>query len=250
MSVSSLHRLRCLEFARSGLRSCNDTGDTFVTQADQSFPVDMAENSIDDMYSTCATKMEAKVNKTYFKKEINDILFLNNWTAAENCAKRKKQREAGDEALTRDHMQAICVYSAGGQADFYKAFSDAVRIKRKQYGSSFPFHSLHFWLTRAIQILKNNNECCTTFHRTTTKFTGEVNREIRFGTFASSSKLLNLFQFGHTTCYKFTTCYGAYLKKYPKLGEEEEVLIPPCEKFKISSKAKRRIEGGSGNPGG
>ncbi|KAM4595269.1 erythroblast NAD(P)(+)--arginine ADP-ribosyltransferase-like [Fundulus diaphanus] len=212
---------------------------TFITKDDQSFPLDMAENSVDDMYSTCAAKMEAMVKDTYFKEEIKNNPFKNVWKNAEKCANKKlKERQTGDEALTKDHMQAICVYTDGGRADFYKIFNEAVRIKRKEYGSSFPFHSLHFWLTRAIQILNKNN-CTTTFRRTKSKFTGKVNQEIRFGTFTSTSNLSDLENFGHTTCFKVRTCHAAYLKNYPKLGDkEQEVLIPPYEKFQIISKSK------------
>nr|XP_054599525.1 erythroblast NAD(P)(+)--arginine ADP-ribosyltransferase-like [Nothobranchius furzeri] len=68
-------------------------------------------------------------------------------------------------------------------------------------------------------------------------FTGMVNQEIRFGIFASSSILSNLSQFGYAMCYKINTCNGAYLKEYPVLGKfEQEVLIPPYEKFRITKK--------------
>ncbi|KAM4750125.1 ecto-ADP-ribosyltransferase 4-like [Anableps anableps] len=213
----------------------------FVTQADQSFPLNMAENSIDDMYSTCATKMEEKINDTYFKEEESYKSFKNAWSEAEKCANKNiRERKRGDEALTKDHMQAICAYTAGGPANFYETFNEEVRTKRDQYGSSFPFHSLHFWLTRAIQILKtNNNECYTTFRRTKSVFTGNVDKVIRFGAFTSSSKLSTLRNFGQTTCFTIRTCHGAYLKKYPRIGDkEQEVLIPPYEKFKIISKGK------------
>ncbi|XP_008417120.1 erythroblast NAD(P)(+)--arginine ADP-ribosyltransferase-like [Poecilia reticulata] len=208
---------------------------------DQSFPLDMAVNSVDDRYSTCATKMEAKVKNKYFDKEMENNVFREAWNAEKNRSDRNMEhKEPEDEALTKDHMQAICVYTAGGPADFFKEFNDAVRTNRQQYSSSFPFHSLHFWLTRAIQIL-NHNKCYTTFRRTRVAFTGEVNQEIRFGFFASSSTLSNLTHFGKTTCFKITTRHGAYLKKYPKHGKkEEEVLIPPYEKFKITSKDKPR----------
>ncbi|XP_043969790.1 erythroblast NAD(P)(+)--arginine ADP-ribosyltransferase-like isoform X2 [Gambusia affinis] len=205
------------------------------------FPLDMAANSVDDRYSTCAAEMEAKVNEKYFEEEMENNLFKKVWNAAENCADRKmKQKEPVDKALTKNHMQAICVYTAGGPLDFYQTFNNAVRTNRQQYNSSFPFHSLHFWLTRAIQILKpNHNECYTTYRRTNTALTGEVNQEMRFGSFASSSKKSTLTRFGNTTCFQITTCHGAYLKKYPSLGnKEKEVLIPPYETFKIISKTK------------
>ncbi|MED6232965.1 hypothetical protein ATANTOWER_004890 [Ataeniobius toweri] len=213
---------------------------TFIIQDDQSFPLDMATSSVDDRYSTCAKKMEGKVKDTVFKNEMKNKLFKNAWAPAEKCAKKNiNQRERGDEALTKDHMQAICAYTAGGHVNFYKTFNEEVRTKGKEYGSSFLFHSLHFWLTRAIQILNDKKKCYTTFRRTNAKFTGDVHKVIRFGTFTSTSNLSNLTAFGHTTCFKVRTCHGAYLKKYPTLGDiEQEVLIPPYEKFKIITKGK------------
>ncbi|XP_043969793.1 erythroblast NAD(P)(+)--arginine ADP-ribosyltransferase-like [Gambusia affinis] len=205
------------------------------------FPLDMAVNSVDDMYSTCAADMETKVKEKYFEEDMKNNLFKKVWNAAKQCAERNmKQKEPVDMALTENHMQAICVYTAGGKENIYDVFNDAVKTNKQQYSSSFPFHSLHFWLTRAIQILKNNhNECYTTFRRTKAIFTGEVNQEMRFGNFASSSKLSTLTHFGKTTCFQIRTCHGAYLKKYPKLKDhEQEVLIPPYETFKIISKTK------------
>ncbi|XP_027872342.1 erythroblast NAD(P)(+)--arginine ADP-ribosyltransferase-like [Xiphophorus couchianus] len=220
------------------LCACKTSG-IFITKDDQSIPLDMVDNSVDDMYSTCATKMEAKVKGTYFKKEMKN--FKNMWITAEKCAEKKiKEREKGDEALTKDHLKAICAYTAGGPENFYRTFNEAVRTNRTQYGSNFSFHSLHFWLTRAIQILKTSDgKCHTTFRRTNSKFTGVVSKVIRFGTFTSTSSLSTLTSFGKTTCFKIRTCHGAYLKKYPKLGDrEQEVLIPPYETFKIISKDK------------
>ncbi|KAK7910188.1 hypothetical protein WMY93_014872 [Mugilogobius chulae] len=85
----------------------------------------------------------------------------------------------------------------------------------------------------ADKILKNpcQNSCQTTYRRSKLKFTGEVNQEIRFGAFASTSKRTDLTTFGKETCFHIKTCFGAYLKHYPILGDhEQEVLIPPYEK--------------------
>uniref|UniRef100_A0A3Q2TFK1 NAD(P)(+)--arginine ADP-ribosyltransferase n=1 Tax=Fundulus heteroclitus TaxID=8078 RepID=A0A3Q2TFK1_FUNHE len=219
----------------------NPTGSQKIAiQDEQPSKLDMAQMSVDDMYSTCAENMQAKIKKMYFAKEMQSNSFRNVWEKAARCASiRFSKRDHEDEALTKDHMQAICVYTAGGREDFYKAFNEAVKTKRREYGSNFLFHSLHFWLTRAIQILRNKQGCHVTYRRTNNRFIGEVNQIIRFGTFASSSKEANLTHFGKKTCFKITTCFGAYLKAYPTLGDHKrEVLIPPYETFKIISKDK------------
>ncbi|XP_038142426.1 LOW QUALITY PROTEIN: erythroblast NAD(P)(+)--arginine ADP-ribosyltransferase-like [Cyprinodon tularosa] len=210
------------------------------TQKDYLFPLDMARNSVDDMYSNCAKIMKKKVKDMFFKKEMEDKLFKPAWEAAEECANQNlKKREEGDKALTKDLMQAMCTYT-NENPNLYKKFNEEVRTKREAYGSSFRFHSLYFWLTRAIQILNKQKKCKTTFRRTTEKFTGNVKQTIRFGAFTSTSFESNLTSFGRETCFKIKTCHGAYLKTYSVFQHEREVLIPPYEKFKIISNNKKR----------
>ncbi|XP_067381032.1 T-cell ecto-ADP-ribosyltransferase 2-like, partial [Channa argus] len=87
---------------------------------------------------------------------------------------------------------------------FADKFNDHVRNNRSIYDTSFQFHSLHFWLTSAVQILNNNTKCVTTYRRTDLDFTGELNQNMRFGSFASSSYDLKLFNFVKKTCLKIT----------------------------------------------
>ncbi|XP_071359690.1 erythroblast NAD(P)(+)--arginine ADP-ribosyltransferase-like [Trachinotus anak] len=200
-------------------------------------PLDMVDHSVDDMYFGCNQKMMEKIKSSYFLEEYMGP-FADVWKKAKYCAKDKlKQKE--DMALTKDHLQAICVYTSDYEL-FYRTFNDAVRTRGSSYGSSFQFHSLHFLLTSAIQILNNNYVCHTTYRRTNIRFTGQINQRMRFGFFASSSYKPNLTDFGKETCFKIETCSGAFLKHYSYFGESEaEVLIPPYEVFNIT----HRIEG-------
>ncbi|XP_056229056.1 ecto-ADP-ribosyltransferase 4-like [Seriola aureovittata] len=209
-----------------------------LRHAKQPIQLNMVEDAVDDMYFDCNARMADMVNKKYFRKE-NKGKFGDVWKKAKTCAKNRfTEKDKEDKALTINHIQAICVYTgndAGKDKNFYQEFNDAVRTKRKKYCTSFPFHSLHFWLTSAIQILNKNKNCSTTYRRTNVVFTGKVNQIVRFGTFASSSLSSNMTQFGNKTCFKITTCFGAFLKKYPRLKDiEQEVLIPPYEMFKIT----------------
>uniref|UniRef100_A0A8C9Y728 NAD(P)(+)--arginine ADP-ribosyltransferase n=1 Tax=Sander lucioperca TaxID=283035 RepID=A0A8C9Y728_SANLU len=199
----------------------------------------MVQDAVDDMYLGCHNKMMKRINSIYFKKENKMSPFNDVWKKAQGCANEKLQRkDKGDEALTKDHMQAICVYTSYYKK-FYGIFNDAVRTNRTIYGISFPYHSLHFWLTSAVQILSNNINCHTTYRRTNSEFSGDVNQIIRFGFFASSSHKTTLTHFGKKTCFKIKTCSGAFLKHYSSLGDhEQEILIPPYEKFKITGKKR------------
>lgn len=198
----------------------------------------MMDRSVDDMYLGCRQEMMDKVNSEYLKQEQDMTpLFKDVWNKAEQHAKTE------DKALSKNHLQAIWVYTSDYKK-FYKTFNDAVRTQGgKKYGtpsdpSSFKFHSLHFLLTSAIQILNGNYKCHTTYRRTDHKFTGKVNQFMRFGFFTSSSNKSDLISFGKKTCFKITTCSGASLKNYSAFPDEDEVLIPPYEIFKITEKIK------------
>ncbi|CAJ1052715.1 ecto-ADP-ribosyltransferase 4-like [Xyrichtys novacula] len=208
---------------------------------DHAIPLDMVKDSVDDMYSDCKPQMMQNVKHKYFDRE-NRGVFQKVWKKAETCAMKKtKQKDKEDAALTKDHLKAICVYTSS-HPKFYELFNAAVRTNRTEYVTTFPFHSMHFWLTSAIQILNNNKKCFTVYRRSNLMFTGKVNQLIRFGFFTSTSKRTDLYHFGVKTCFEIQTCHGAYLKKYPCLGDrEEEVLIPPYEMFKIAKKKSRKL---------
>ena len=189
----------------------------------------MVPEAVDDMYDGCKAEME-KVYHKFFKEEFVGT-FKDAWEHAEGCS--NKQPNAEDKALTKIHMQAICAYTSNIT---YDQFNTAVRTGKNIYGSSFRFHYLHFWLTSAIQILKTKQGCHTTYRKTRSVFSGNVSDIIRFGSFASSSFRTNLTKYGNETCFQIETCSGAYLKDYPDSGtDEQEVLIPPYETFKITN---------------
>ncbi|XP_074539387.1 ecto-ADP-ribosyltransferase 4-like [Halichoeres trimaculatus] len=201
-------------------------------QTNQDIPLSFVEGSIDDMYNGCQKKMMEKVLKNYLKKELQDQDFKDAWSRAARCARKRPKAE--DRALTRAHMRALCVYTSD---DVYEKFNEAVRTQGSAYNTTFRFHSLHFLLTSAVQILNRKHLCHTTYRRTRSVFTGRVNETIRFGTFASSSYKKDLIYFGSQTCFKIKTCSGAYLKEYSVYQDHEaEVLIPPYEAFKITRK--------------
>ncbi|KAM3622824.1 uncharacterized protein V6R79_003563 [Siganus canaliculatus] len=206
-------------------------------------PLNMDEDSVDDMYFGCNARMNQIVMQKYFKEEMTRQLLKSDWKEVEECATRK-QNQNKDKALTKDHFLAICVYTA--DKIYFGRLNEAVRTQGKNYGSTFQFHALHYLLTSAIQILNNNQHCQTVYRRTRVTFTGKVNQKIRFGSFTSSSKKTGLMDFGRETCFKIKTCSGAYLKNYSHYDDnEEEVLIPPYETFIITEimGGKVKVEG-------
>lgn len=199
----------------------------------------MVEDSVDDMYFGCREAMIKTVKGKYLDEEKRMKPYADAWNEAKTCAK-KKLKHKEDAALTEEHLQAICIYTAD---KVYTVFNNAVRTERSNYISSFQFHSLHFLLTSAIQILNSKYYCHTSYRRTKNRFTGKVNQTIRFGFFASSSYRTDLTGFGSKTCFKIKTCSGAFLKKYSSYGDTEaEVLIPPYEMFKITERSNGPVK--------
>uniref|UniRef100_A0A4W5NES5 NAD(P)(+)--arginine ADP-ribosyltransferase n=1 Tax=Hucho hucho TaxID=62062 RepID=A0A4W5NES5_9TELE len=212
-------------------------------------PLDMVPNSVDDKYKRCTEKMFKKVQEKYLPNENSTVgIFNQAWMKAEGCASNVTQRFQKNKSkynpneLTHDHIKAICAYTAE-KPDIYSVFNQAVRTNRTEYTTSFQFHSLHFLLTDALRLLKLNQKTChTTYRRTNMEFVSKVNKVIRFGFFASSSlnKGISKNKFGDKSCFEIRTCFGAYLKSYPKIGNHEmEVLIPPYEVFKVTDVLKK-----------
>ncbi|XP_032417757.1 LOW QUALITY PROTEIN: uncharacterized protein LOC116719367 [Xiphophorus hellerii] len=93
---------------------------------------------------------------------------------------------------------------------------------------------------RKYGVKRNAPECVKTYRRTNCKFETEINREIRFGGFASSSEGgYPSPHFGDQSCFEIITCFGARISKFSMFGWEKEVLIPPYEVFKVTDIQKR-----------
>ncbi|XP_020785170.2 erythroblast NAD(P)(+)--arginine ADP-ribosyltransferase-like [Boleophthalmus pectinirostris] len=197
-------------------------------------PLSMMEQSVDDMYDGCSEATAEKVKNEYFPREMNNNkLFKDAWKDKESCAEIKYNTR-DNTALTKDQIHALCIYT-GDVPKVYQPFNKAVRESAAYYKTnSFKYHALHYWLTTALQTLNIAKTCYTTYHRSKQTFTGQLNQVIRFGYFTSTSTNPNLVHFGTQTCFHIETCLGAPIKKYSVNRNEDEVLIPPYETFKIT----------------
>lgn len=213
-------------------------------------PLDMAPNSVDDMYIDCKEKMENRVKNEYLMNEKNrDKNFTLAWSEAEKYYNKRWKRRKGrkpSSALGREQIMAIYVYTLD-KPQLYLQFNNAVRTQRQKYKTTFRYHSLHFFLTDALQTLNSRKPkdegCVTGYRRVNSYFSQDVlNKGVRFGSFTSSSMgwYPSTDRFGDKTCFEIMTCSGADISLYSKLGESErEALIPPYEVFKVT-KIERR----------
>lgn len=194
--------------------------------------LDMALDSIDDQFDGCSKNMTRQVQTHFLKKEMLDktIGFGEAWKTSKNHSHPQGN-------LTRNHSIAIYVYTG---SKVYDQFNTDIRNGKQAYKQkAFKWYSLYFWLTEAIQILKKTQqECKLTYRGTSVEFYKNVsNKEIRFGSFASSSlnQSLAKSKFGKLSCFKIYTCHGADVSDYSQHPKEEEVLIPPYEKFIVTN---------------
>uniref|UniRef100_A0A8C5KIW6 NAD(P)(+)--arginine ADP-ribosyltransferase n=1 Tax=Jaculus jaculus TaxID=51337 RepID=A0A8C5KIW6_JACJA len=217
----------------------------------QETPLDMAPASFDDQYAGCAAAMRAALpdlNRTEF--EANKV-YADGWAQA---SAQWRERGAGDAAWgpgspagARDappgfgdlHAVALLAYTAN--SPLHRAFNAAVRDagrSRAHYLRRFPFKSLHFLLTEALQLLaaRRAPRCRQVYrgvHGLRFRPLGP-GATVRLGGFASAS-LRNAAaqQFGEDTFFGIWTCLGAPIQGYSFFPGEEEVLIPPFETFQV-----------------
>uniref|UniRef100_A0A673Y948 NAD(P)(+)--arginine ADP-ribosyltransferase n=1 Tax=Salmo trutta TaxID=8032 RepID=A0A673Y948_SALTR len=156
-----------------------------------------------------------RVDSYYLPHEKNTTTnFIKAWDIAEKHASIPKH------GLQKVHSVSMYLYTNNKpqppSESIYLDFNEAVRQGSYGYGTSFQYHSLHFYLTDAIKILKQSQTTCrTTYLRTNVTFDQDVvNKEMRFGYFVSSSIHKTLYDFGDTSCFEINTCFGVNLTYY------------------------------------
>ncbi|XP_048351632.1 GPI-linked NAD(P)(+)--arginine ADP-ribosyltransferase 1-like isoform X2 [Sphaerodactylus townsendi] len=200
--------------------------------------LNMAPNSFDDQYKGCEDAMAAEL------EELNRTEFANNSVYAEAWQKAERKISLSPPAgLKREYAIAIAAYTIEGP--LYRDFNAAVREAGQNtdyYLNDFHFKTFHFLLTRAIQDLgAKAAPKCYKVHRGVKKirFVPGGNKMIRFGHFTSSSlKREVALQFGEDTFFNITTCRGVSIKDFSFSPEQDEVLIPPYEKFEVAGPQK------------
>lgn len=205
------------------------------------------------MYAGCRDKMEYRVRKEYLLNEKNkDKNVTLAWGEAEkyfNKIWKGKKGRRPSSALGKEQIMAIYMYTLD-KPKIYIDFNNAVRTQKPAYKTTFRYHTLHFFLTDALQTLnarKPSAERCVTGYRRVNSYFSQhaVNKLIRFGSFTSSSMgwYPSAERFGEKSCFEIVTCFGADVSLYSKLGESErEALIPPYELFKVTKIERRSAQ--------
>ncbi|KAM6099614.1 erythroblast NAD(P)(+)--arginine ADP-ribosyltransferase-like isoform 2-T2 [Theristicus caerulescens] len=205
--------------------------------------LDMAPTSFDDQYRGCSRMMEEELeelNRTEFAK---NSVYAEAWTSATTEWRNQRGRFPQPPALRPEHVIALLAYTQHG--DLYRHFNAAVREagrSREEYLGAFDFKVLHFLLSEALRVLRDAQpRRCHHVYRgvRSTRFTAQRNQSMRFGHFASTSLDEDrAWAFGEDTFFSVETCYGVPIKNFSFFPFEEEILIPPFERFQVTNVAR------------
>ncbi|XP_063806932.1 GPI-linked NAD(P)(+)--arginine ADP-ribosyltransferase 1 isoform X2 [Pseudophryne corroboree] len=217
--------------------------DVFSTKE---FFLDMADSSFDDQYKGCSDLMEAEIPQLFKIEYSTNKEFADAWdTAAFKWEEKKKGCLVIPKDFKDEYAIALLAYTINGP--LHKVFNDAVRdagLSLQYYLRNFNFKVLHYYLTKALQLLDViETPACYRVYRGIRgiRFKFDPRKTVRFGQFTSSStKYESALMFGEDTFFNINTCYGVNIKNYSFFPGEEEVLIPPYEKFKVTNFIKER----------
>ena len=204
----------------------------------------LAPDTFDDAYVGCSEEMEEKAVLLLEKEMANHPLLRESWKTAQKAWEQKRPGLILPPGFRSQHGIAIMVYTNSSNT-LYRELNRAVRTgggSWESYMSHFPFKALHFYLTRALQLLRGGGGCSREPGQMVFRGVRTIRFEpkrlwdsIRFGQFASSS--LNeavARSFGNTTFFSLRTCFGALIQDLSVFPEEREVLIPPHEVFVVT----------------
>ncbi|KAM4595779.1 T-cell ecto-ADP-ribosyltransferase 1-like [Fundulus diaphanus] len=199
------------------------------------YPLDMAPNSVDDMYDGYENKMDQIIKPLLNEEKKGE--FGEAWTAAENYYILKTM-PSNTSKLKKNQIMAVHAYTLE-EPPLYVKFNEALRTQKHNYkAKQFKYHAMHFFLTMALRSLNHNLKCVTSYRRTDCYFKTAINSEIRFGAFTSSTEgSYPPAEFGEKSCFEIYTCFGADISKF-----SEFFFCFFCALYKLESTKKTRSE--------
>uniref|UniRef100_A0A8C5P5W9 NAD(P)(+)--arginine ADP-ribosyltransferase n=1 Tax=Jaculus jaculus TaxID=51337 RepID=A0A8C5P5W9_JACJA len=222
-------------------RGCRDLGvEALTAWAIPILPLSLAPDTFDDAYVGCSEEMEEKAGLLLKEEMARHALLWESWGAAQEAWEHRRHKLTLPPGFKAQHGIAIMVYTNSSNT-LYSELNQAVRTgggSRELYMKRFPFKALHFYLTRALQLLRGTSGCSGVVFRGVGGLRFEPKRLgdfVRLGQFASSSVDEAVAHvFGNATFFSLRTCFGAFIQALSVFPEEREVLIPPHEVFMVT----------------
>ncbi|XP_074073404.1 ecto-ADP-ribosyltransferase 5-like [Macrotis lagotis] len=198
------------------------------------YVISLEDNAFDDQYVGCEETMEMKAKKLLVQERAINLNFSKVW---ENAEIKWNGITPNNKKMDMLFEVAVIAYTTETNK-IYPTFNRAVREcceSLDAYMNNFHFKALHFYLTRAVQMLKGS--CKNVYRGISVKQQPDGTGEMRFGQFASTSLnqiVARKFTKKSGTLYKVYTCEGAAIEHLSVFPREKEVLIPPYEVFDVS----------------
>ncbi|XP_076402776.1 ecto-ADP-ribosyltransferase 3 isoform X1 [Peromyscus maniculatus bairdii] len=205
--------------------------------------LDMAENSFDDEYQKCSNRMEGKYVPQLFREEkASSDLLETVWDNAEILWEARKAKISPPMNFKDPYGITLLAFvtEAREQTPFYHDFTRAVKMagqSRKDYIYNFPFKAFHFYLVRALQLLRRPCEdsykdvVYLTSQDISFTFGGPNQARLGNFTLAYPAKPPTANQQPVLTIH---TCFGVSVERFLDKANERVVLIPLSEVFHVS----------------
>ncbi|XP_007495800.1 ecto-ADP-ribosyltransferase 3 isoform X1 [Monodelphis domestica] len=207
----------------------------------------MSPNTFDDQYLKCARRMETKfVPKLLIEEKSNHKHFDSVWTGGAYHWELKKSQLLLPPGFLDNHGTALMIYTshAQRQTPFYREFNSAVEragLSRDEYIYNFHFKALHFYLTRALQLL--SRDCEESYRHVAyakSHFTlsgPHGHNGIRFSHFTSWNDKPEPLT-GSEVLFTVYTCFGVSTKMFSD-SVNGSILIPLNEVFKLTQEGNK-----------
>ncbi|KAG9467424.1 hypothetical protein GDO78_014979, partial [Eleutherodactylus coqui] len=201
----------------------------------------MVADAFDDQYIGCTRQMEREMpNILAQEKKYKEFAIM--WYLAEQRWEKIKPYGLFPQDFKDEYGIAVTLYTKEGPYPIYQQLNrnmSSAGRSRDHYMKNFHFKALHFYLTRAIQVLGDGATCDqrSQVYRGSWMTYRNVSQDVRFGQFASSSLNWKIAQrFGTRTQFIIFSCFGVNIEIFSDF-KEEEVLIPASEKFHAIKKS-------------
>lgn len=181
------------------------------------------------MYDDCRSEATVVDDKASVQTWNTGINYSEVWSKAE-----QKAREPAHYYMTKRHSAALYIYTTIILQPV-KQVTTAGDRTGKQPREQSDTHSLYFYLSEAIQILRHSQVTCFSINYTTETLLNLniSSKPVRFSTFILAPN--GQYPTKNTTCFEVNTCFGANITHYSALKQNDQVLIPPYELFKVTS---------------
>ncbi|XP_037384957.1 ecto-ADP-ribosyltransferase 3 isoform X2 [Talpa occidentalis] len=205
--------------------------------------LDMADNAFDDEYLKCADRMEIKYIPQLLKEEkSNQQLLVDVWEDAKSKWEARKSKIVLPVNFKDNHGIALMAYvnEAQKQTEFYHLFNKAVGMagqSRKDYIYDFQFKAFHFYLTKALQLLRKPCEESyknVVYSSSQASFTLGGLSQARLGNFTLAYSTKPQAANDQHVLLTIHTCFGIAVEKFFDEKGEKIVLIPLNEVFHVS----------------